>query len=163
MAQVKQSNPQAFRVLTDRLKEIDGKQLQVGWFASSVYPNGTPVALVASAQEFGSTINNIPPRPFMRPTIAREESAWKALLLSGSKAVLKGNSTVDDVYNALGLQAAGDIAKTIASITTPPLKPATIAARARKRKDRTITDTLKKPLVDTALMINTVTHVVEDT
>ncbi len=162
MATVKRSNPAAFTVLSQRLKELAGKSVKVGWFESSVYPNGTPVAYVAAIQEFGYAAGGIPPRPFMRPTISRETNAWKALLLSGSKAIIAGNATIDQVMNGVGMKAAADVAKTISQIFEPPLKPATIAARARKRKDHTITATLAKPLVDSALLINSVTHVVEN-
>lgn len=159
---VKRSNPDAFKILAKRLKELEGKVAKAGWFESAVYPTGTPVATVAAVHEFGAPAKNIPPRPFMRPTIARESNNWKALMASGAKAIIRGNATIDQVLNAVGAKAAGDVAKTIASITAPPLKAATIAARARKRKDKTITATLRKPLVDTALMINSVTHLVED-
>lgn len=162
MPEVKRSKPDAFKVLAKHLKELDGKVAKAGWFASSVYPTGTPIATVAAVHEFGAPAKNIPPRPFMRPTIARESDNWKKIMSSGAKAILHGNASIDQVMNAVGMKAAGDVAKTIASITQPPLKAATIAARARKRKDKTITATLKKPLVDTALMIGSVTHVVED-
>lgn len=167
MATVKRTNPTVFKVLSDHLKELDGKVAKAGWFASSVYPNKTPVAYVAIIQEYGYAEGNIPPRPFMRPTVARETNEWRALMLSGSKAILKGNATLYEVMNGIGGKAAGDVAKTISQVFSPPLKPKTILARARRKAQRVrgkplITGTLQKPLVDTALMINTVTHVVED-
>lgn len=158
---IERKKSSSFNALMQAIKELDGYEAKTGWFESSVYPTGTPVAYVAAIQEYGYAPGGIPPRPFMRPTIDHERAKWRALMLSGSKAILAGNETAYSVLNKISALAAGDVAKTIASITSPPLKPATIAARARKRKDRTVTATLSKPLVDTALMINSITNVVE--
>lgn len=157
MAEVKRQNPTAFKVLTDRLNELDGKEVAVGWFESTHEANGAQTAYIASIHEYGAPSKNIPPRPFMRPTIAREEKNWQSLLQSGAKQIIKGSTTIEAVYGLLGAKASGDIAKTIASIHSPPLKEKTVQARARKRKSRTITDTLRKPLVDDAIMIGSVT------
>ena len=80
----------------------------------------------------------------------------------------------------LCLKAEGDVAAKIASITSPPLSPITLGARkyrqqgktvtgatigeiARKLKDGTldISGVSDKPLVDSSLMINTLTSTVE--
>lgn len=155
--EVRQSNPRALTVLYDRVKELDGKELQVGWFESTHEKNGALTAKVAMVHEYGAPAKNIPPRPFMRPTIAREQDAWRSILKDGATQIVKGENTIDNVYGILGAKVAGDIAKTIVSIHSPPLKEKTVQARARKRKDRTITDTLRKPLVDDAIMVNSVT------
>jgi hypothetical protein len=161
MPTVTNKNPQAFSQLEARLKELGKFEVKAGWFSSSVYGNGTPIAYVAAIQEYGYAAGGIPPRPFMRPTIARERNNWIALMRSGAKAILAGNETVASVLDKIGGKAAGDVAKTIASITSPALKTATIAARARKRADRTVTASLSKPLVDSGIMVDSLTHVVE--
>lgn len=162
MADVKRANPQAFAQLEKKLNALAGKQVKAGWFESSVYPNGTPVAYVAAIQEYGYEPKKIPPRPFMRPTITRERNNWAALSLSASKAILAGNETPESALDKIGQKIAGDIAQSIRNVTTPKLKEETVKARARKRKDKTITASLRKPLVDSALMIDTVTSVVEN-
>lgn len=154
---VKRSNPKAFATIEHHIKELEGKELQVGWFNTTREANGARTYEIAEIQEYGSAIKNIPPRPFMRPTIAREEGNWKRQLLVGAKAIISGNATIEDVYNDLGGKASAEIARTITLIHTPKLSPKTIAARARKRKSREITDTLRKPLVDDAIMVNSVT------
>ncbi len=50
--------------LQKALSAADKSDLQVGWFESAKYDDGTPVAGVAAIQEFGSAKNRIPPRPF---------------------------------------------------------------------------------------------------
>jgi hypothetical protein len=63
-----------------KLREIgrclSAGELQVGFMENAdPYPDGTPVALVAAVQEFGSPSNGIPPRPFMRPAVAERSRA----------------------------------------------------------------------------------------
>ncbi|MDL2105264.1 hypothetical protein QQJ69_19235, partial [Proteus mirabilis] len=48
--------------------ELARKRLSVGFFEHSKYPDGTPIAYVASIQELGYPAGGIPPRPFLRPT-----------------------------------------------------------------------------------------------
>jgi len=64
--------------------------------------------------------------------------------------------------DAVGARAAGDIAKNISEVWEPPLKEATVRARARRYASREITPSLRKPLVDTARMVSSLTHTVED-
>ena len=135
---------------------------KVGWFESARYEDGTPVAMVAAIHEFGAPGAGIPPRPFMRPTIAAEQDNWRALAKQGAMAILKGTHTTAQVMEGIGLQAAGDIARTISQVMEPPLKPATVAAKRRKRANKGVTGNLSKPLVDSGLMISTVTNTVED-
>ena len=163
MAQVKRvGNPDAFKILGERIKELDGYQAKAGWFQTARYENGVPVAYIASIHEFGVPSKNIPPRPFMRPTIIAQQKNWRDLMERGAQAILHGTENSHDVMEKIGLQAAGDVAATITQIWSPPLKPATIAARARKRKDKTVTKSLTKPLVDTGILLNTITSVVEE-
>lgn len=146
------------------LKNLSGKVGKVGWFENSSYPEppNIKVATVAVIQEYGAPSKNIPPRPFVRPTMIQQQGAWTELASQGAKAILNGTKTVDNVMEALGLKAAGDIRKAITQVFSPPLKPATIAARLRKRANKTVTGNLTKPLVDTGLMLNTLTNTVED-
>lgn len=58
MAKVTRSNPKAFETLIARVNELDNKQSKAGWFESSVYPDGTPVAYVAAIQEYGAHIDH---------------------------------------------------------------------------------------------------------
>lgn len=195
MARVTRSNPKAFKELEAHLKELEEYQAKSGWFESSVYENGFPVAANAAVHELGATINHpggtpymigpggkavfvskaagaglpvtkphtivIPPRPFMRPTIAREQTKWMKIMSEGAKLVLKGKRTARDIMDLVSATAAGDIAKTISQITSPALQASTIAARRRKMADSKTTGNLDKPLVARGLMLNSCTNVVE--
>lgn len=144
-----------------KIQQIGEKSGKVGWFETAKYEDGTPVAAIAAIQELGSPKNNIPPRPMLRSTASEKDREWTQLSKSGYKAMLAGNETEETVMNKLVLKAAGDVAKTISKIASPPLKQGTINARKRKRADKKTTGNLTKPLIDTGVLFATVTGVVE--
>lgn len=162
MAKVRRSGPGAQAVLArvQGFADVSGK---VGFFESAKYPDGTPVAYVASIHEFGYAEGNIPPRSFMRPTIAAESKEWTKQFGFGAKRVANGEMTATQVMDAVGLAAAGSVAKTIAGIQNPPLKDSTVKARQHRYADTKTTGNLTKPLVDTAVMVNAITHLTEQT
>ena len=145
------------RILATAIRDIQSKKLRVGWFDTARYQDGTPVAYVAAIQEFGH--GAIPPRPFMRPTIAQQRQAWRDTLRKGAKQVLAERMTFEQMLMAFGLPAAGQIAESIEAVTAPPLSPRTLAARQAKKETPGVSD---KPLIDTALMIKNVTAQVSD-
>lgn len=135
-----------------------GLQCRVGFFETAKYPNGTPVAAVATVHEFGYSPGGIPARPFFRPTIAEQSPEWTRQFGRAAKAIANGKIGAADALEQLGALAAGDVRKTISSITAPPLKAATISARRRRYAQSG--GKLDKPLVDTGIMIGAVTHLV---
>lgn len=144
------------------LEGLGSKVARVGFFPSSKYEDGTPVAYVAAIQEFGSPRNGIPPRPFMRPTADAQRGTWQETARQGARAVVKGSATTDTVLDVIGQQAAGDVRKAISKLTSPPLKQATIDSRLRARADKVTLGKLDKPLVDTGTLLNAVTSEVGD-
>jgi len=151
-----------YKVLYNALSELEKKQCKVGWFESIKYEDGTSVGGVMAVQEFGSPTQNIPPRPHCRPTVDRQQNIWAGLALAGSKAVLAGKRNALQVLDALGLKAQEDWALTITQIFNPPLKPATIAARVRRRANKKMIGNLTKPLEDTGYALATLSHVAGD-
>lgn len=157
---VRKSNAGAWARLSAAVKTLKGTELQVGWFETARYPNGVPVAYVATIHEFGSPSRNIPARPFMRPTIAREKENWIEFIEQESRKIMQGRQTAPQMLEMLGLSISGEIARSISEVTQPPLKESTIAAKRRKLADQTTTGALDKPLVETGLMLESVTYVV---
>ena len=141
------------------VKAIASKKLHVGWFDTSQYQDGTPVAYVAAIHEFGNPAGGVPARPFMRPTVEAKTPEWKSTLAGGAHQVLTGRLTAEQMLGQVGQMAAGNIAETISSIDTPALKTGTIKARESRRKSPGVST---KPLVDTGLLIQSVNHKVED-
>lgn len=148
--------------ITKALESLGKKVGKAGWFPSAKYENGTPVAVIAAQNEYGNPSKGIPARPFMRPTVAAKRSGWAKELEKGSRAVLAGTATAEQVMLGVASLAASEIAETISQIHTPPLAPATIAARLRKRKLGKIVGLIDKPLIETKILFNTVQGVVED-
>lgn len=180
MAEIKQSNPNAFADLELKLKQLDGFQTKVGWFDSAKYEDGTPVAYVAQIQEVGW--GPIPPRPFMRPAQLDNEAKWRDTAAYGANKVLDGSYTGKDAMDLLGEVAQGDIVKAISEVTSPPLSMITLLARKARQMGQKVTGKTigqfakqvdkgppdvsgvsTKPLVDTGHMIATVTHMTEST
>jgi len=133
-------------------------QIQVGFFPEAHYPDGTPVAYVAAIHEFGYPEGNIPARSFMRPTAANRKSKWGRQVAGAIHGALLGKVKLASAYDAIGGAAAGDVSRTISNITSPPLKAATLAARQSRKKTPGVSS---KPLVDTGLLIQSVSHKVE--
>lgn len=140
-------------------KELAKLKAFVGWLESAKYGDGIPVAGVAATQEYGT--DTIPPRSFIRTTMADKKDQWLKLLEQGAKAILAGRETADSVMEKLGLLAAGQVKTAISEVTEPPLKEKTIENRQRKRSDRNTVGSLDKPLIDTGVMIATITHEVQ--
>jgi hypothetical protein len=180
MVEVKRDNPNAFKTLAESLSALEGVTGKVGWFESAQYPDGTPVAYVAAIQEFGSPANKIPSRSFMRSTAAESDKKWKETAARVSARVLEKKMTAKDAMEALTLQAEGDVAAKIASIQAPPLSQITLGVRKYKQMGRKISGATigeiahkldegtldvsgvsTKPLVDSAVMVNSLSHVVE--
>lgn len=172
--------------LTQIIAGLGDRKLQVGWFESARYDEGTPVAGVAAIQEFGSASGGIPPRPFLRPTVAENSYDWIKILETGLKRVLVGKADTTKLLNILGLRASGQVRKTISQLTDPPLSPITLALRKQKLAGAKIGGALvgataaaiaegktgpgelgdssgvnTKPLVFDGVMLNTLTYTVD--
>jgi hypothetical protein len=123
------------------------ESVKVGFLAGAIYPNGTPVALVAAIQEFGAPRAGIPPRPFFRNMIAAKSPEWgpatAALLIANDYDAAK-------TLKQVGEAVAGQLRQSIVDLVDPPLAPITIRAKG-----------FSKPLIDTGHMLNSVDYEVK--
>ena len=147
--------------MRNAIRELERLKTSVGWFQGSTYEDGTPMATVAAINEFGSRRDNIPARPFMRPTISQRENEWADLAESGARALVRGRTDAQEMMGRIGFQAAGDVALTITNLWSPPLADATIDARRRKLADGVTIGSLRKPLVETGRLLDALTYEVE--
>jgi len=122
--------------LSKALSDANNKGVQVGWFESAKYDDGTPVAGIAAQNEFGNPKRSIPPRPFIRPTIDNQSENWANIAEKGVKAMVEGKASMDQVLNAIGLKASADIKNSITSGSFAPLSPITIALRKIRNDDK---------------------------
>lgn len=149
-------------------KALDGAQSKVGWFPSAQYEGGQPVAGVAHVQEFGSPAQGIPTRSFFRTTATEKRNEWVQTAANVARQAALGNIPAGRVMEAVAMAGAGHVAATISKLTSPPLSPATIAARKRRLADKgkSIKGAkgaagvagIAKPLVDTGILINTLAY-----
>ena len=125
---------------TDTLK--DGV-VRVGWFEGMRYSEGTPVAKVARAHEFGY---GVPRRSFVRPPIFRNQSSWLAQLKTAYSRAIMDNDDTMAVLERFGHTVRGAIQREIWEGHFKPLKPSTIRAKGGRTK----------PLIDTGFMANSI-------
>lgn len=147
------------------LAALDRTVGKVGWFRTAHYPSGVPVAYVASIHEHGYPEGGIPPRLGMRATAQEKAAGWRSVAEQGAKKVIKGELSPAGLMELLGQKSAGDIRKHIAGPIQPPLKPETVMARLRRHGGggkSVISVTIAKPLVDTKVLLNTLTNTVEN-
>lgn len=114
--------------------------LRVGFLSDATYPDGTSVALVASIQEFGAPKAGIPPRPFMRATVAAKSSTWGEAVAANLKAHDYDAATALD---AVGMGIEGQIRDQIIATDTPPLSPVTLMLRKMRSEDQSLVVTGK--------------------
>jgi hypothetical protein len=143
---LKQLNLEKIRATLERVPdEFEGLVAQIGFPQGQHYPDGTNVAFVASIHEFGAPGANIPARPFMRPTVNAKKDTWINTVKKGIPKVVTGQATAFDVLDLVGIQGAADVQETISKVTSPPLRPMTIARKGSA-----------KPLIDTGQMFASV-------
>ncbi|MEK0228526.1 hypothetical protein WMC70_10975 [Klebsiella variicola] len=122
--------------------------LKVGILKGASYPDGTSVAMVAAANEFGDPSANRPPRPFFRSMIAECSPQWPEEISKILKATgYDGKAT----FSLMGERIAGQLQNSIRETYDPPLSPRTVR---RKGFD--------KPLIDTSHMLNSVSYEVNE-
>lgn len=165
MAQVTRKQGKAGEALRRAVDALANAQGKVGWFPAAKYEDGTPVAMVAIVQEFGSTKRKIPPRPYMRVAQAAHEQEWKLTARKLAQAVALGQVPPDALMKGVTMAAEGAIRQEIAKVLTPPLSERTIAARKRRLAKGTKIKGkgIEKPLVDTGVMLNTLSSQVKKT
>lgn len=147
------------KAIERRIGSIGGNQnmkARIGVLENEHYESGESVAYVAAIHEYGSPSNGIPPRPFFRPTVTRNKKKWAAT----AGMAIKSGASFENALDMVGLQASADVKQTLSEITEPPLKESTIRARKRKYKSKS-NKVSTKPLIDTRLLFDSISHSVE--
>ena len=132
--------------------QFTSRSVQVGFFSTAKYPDGTQVASVAAWQEFGTELRgreHIPERPFFRQAIKGAEEP----ILEVMKASIDPKTMVLDSKTAglVGETMKGRVQESIVKLDDPPNALSTIDAKGSSN-----------PLVDTGVLRNSVTWAVKD-
>jgi hypothetical protein len=122
------------------------KSVDVGIFAGAKYPDGTPVALVATVNEFGSEDGVIPERPAIRNANKSNEDNLVKII----KNNVDPETMVIDPVTAgrVGVAHESATKKSIVDLKDPPNAPSTVKAKAPKTN----------PLVNSGTYVRSVTH-----
>lgn len=135
------------KALDDIAKKLDkGGTLSVGFLENATYPDGTPVALVAASNEYGT--DKIPARPFFRDMIAAKSDDWPEGL---GQALVANDYDAEKALKLTGDGIKGQLQQSIVDFVGAPLAKSTVKAKG--------TD---KQLVDTGHMLNSVDYEVTE-
>jgi hypothetical protein len=103
------------------------------------------VPTVALWNEMGTSKQ--PPRPYFRRMIAAKSPRWAEAMAAAAK---HENYNVQKTLAAMGDLIQGQLRRSIATLTDPPLSPITIARKG-----------FPKPLIDSGVMLNSVDYEVK--
>lgn len=142
-----QGAPDVMKKLEEIARKMGGGSVQVGFMSGATYPDGTMVAAVAAANEYGDPQAGRPPRPFFREMIAAESPTWPDKMAALAKAL---NYDGPKVLGMMGEDIQGALKQSINDFTTPALAPSTVRAKG-----------FDKPLIETGDMLNAVTYEVK--
>ena len=128
------------RKLQNAVRDTGVQGVEIGFFSSARYPDGTPVAAVAAWQEWGT--EHIPERPFKRASIKKISAELRPELCRYQNNIDPETMSVHrQLADLLGAQGAGIIQDTIADGSFSPNPPNAPATVARKGSSRTLIDT----------------------
>lgn len=178
-------NNKIYDALTQKMPDY---LIKAGWFENSKYNDNTPIGGIAAVQNYGATINQsvtpkqrallhylgihlkketdnltivIPPTHFMENCQNKNKEKWKNLIKNLSTMIFLGNISADKAMEQIGMIIERDIANEIADGNYPPDKPSTVQAKLSKYKDKKTVGNLDKRLINTAIMLNSVSHQIE--
>ena len=104
-------------------------------------------AELAAIHEYGT--DKIPERSFMRSTFDRMRPKYEAIVAKLSGEVVDGKMTLAKLLDLVGLKIENDIRRAVK--TGPGIPPPNAPSTVKRKKS-------SRPLVDTAQMINALTH-----
>ena len=155
----------ATKVVLERVKALTKSEVLVGipdanaarTDEEEAAKKGEPItnAGLGYVHEFGLPEKNIPARPFLVPGVADVKDRVAKVLGTAVKKALSGDHEAGEVaLTKVGLIAETSVKSRIDEGPFAPLSPVTLAQRKRRGR------TGEKPLIDTAQMQRSVTHVV---
>ena len=139
------------------LRALTKQEVMVGIPQEKAQREGDPAsnALIGYTMEFGSPLNNIPPRPFLIPGVQSAKEQITKKLGNAAKVLLENPETsIDTQLGAAGMVASNSVKRKITQGPFEPLAEATLAARRRRGR------TGEKPLIDTGQLRNSITYVI---
>ena len=115
-------------------------------------------AEIGYINEFGSSAQGIPPRPFLIPGVKDTEKDISKLTKSKSGDVLDGKKSVDHMLELIGQKAVSNVKKRI--INSIDMKE--LSEKTKRRRKNYKPGDIAKPLIDTGQLLNSITYVLSD-
>ena len=119
--------------------------VRVGVLESATYPDGTPVAMVAFWNEYGTKTS--PVRAFFRTTVSDQKKNW----VLSVQNLMKMHDDPKKVMGLIGEHMRGQIVQSINTWTDPPNAPYTVRMKG-----------FQKPLVDSGQLMRSISFEVND-
>ena len=119
--------------------------VRVGVLENATYPDGTPVAMVAFWNEYGTRTS--PVRAFFRTTVSENKKNW----VLSVQNLMKIHNDPKQVMGLIGVHMQEQIVQSINTWSDPPNSAYTIAKKG-----------FDKPLVETALLMRSIKSEVGD-
>ena len=113
--------------------------VRVGVLENATYPDGTPVAMVAFWNEYGTRTS--PVRAFFRTTVSEQKKNW----VLSVQNLMKMHNNPQQVMGLIGEHMKEQIVQSINTWSDPPNSAYTIAKKG-----------FDKPLVETALLMRSI-------
>ena len=113
--------------------------VRVGVLENATYPDGTPVAMVAFWNEYGTRTS--PVRAFFRTTVSENKKNW-ALSVQN---LMKIHNDPKQVMGLIGKRMQEQIVQSINTWSDPPNAPYTIAKKGSS-----------KPLIETGVLMGSI-------
>lgn len=114
-----------FGSLASALKKYSemNASVRVGVLENATYPDGTPVAMVAFWNEYGTKTS--PVRAFFRTTVSDQKKNW----VLSVQNLMKMHDDPKKVMGLIGEHMRGQIVQSINTWTDPPNAPYTVAMK----------------------------------
>ena len=119
--------------------------VRVGVLENATYPDGTPVAMVAFWNEYGTRTS--PVRAFFRTTVSEQKKNW----VLSVQNLMKMHNDPKQVMGLIGVHMQEQIVQSINTWTDPPNSAYTIAKKG-----------FDKPLVERGIMMRSIKSEVGD-
>ena len=119
--------------------------VRVGVLESATYPDGTPVAMVAFWNEYGTKTS--PVRAFFRTTVSDQKKNW----VLSVQNLMKMHDDPKKVMGLIGEHMRGQIVQSINTWTDPPNAPYTVRMKG-----------FQKPLVDSGQLMRSISFEVNN-
>jgi len=100
--------------------------------------DGTPLTLIAAANEFGTNDGHVPERSYLRSTIDEKRKQYQAALTKIITDAIDGRALPVRGLQRLGARAVADVQRKITALKDPPNAPSTVK---KKGSDNPLIDT----------------------